>query len=108
MSSAVAGPVGALALFDELPPVAVDALRGRWRGTGLPTGHPFDGLLETYGWWGKEVLDAETVHPLLFAGRAGRPQPLEPAHLPLALLRRFQAVARSPLARRGFALLRPL
>ena len=45
---------------------------GRWRGSGLPTGSPLDGLLEAYGWYGKEFLDAETVHPLLFGDRAGR------------------------------------
>ena len=39
---------------------------GRWRGRGLHTNHPLDGLLETFGWYGKEFVDAETVHPLLF------------------------------------------
>jgi GXWXG protein/Domain of unknown function (DUF4334) len=98
----------ALAFFDGLPPVAPAAVHGRWRGTGLPTGHPFDGLLEAHGWWGKEVLDAESVHPLLFTGRDGRPRPLDPAHLPLAVLRRFPRAARLPGARPAFAAVRPL
>jgi hypothetical protein len=98
----------ALAFFDGLPPAGPDRLPGRWRGTGLPTGHPFDGLLEAYGWYGKEVLDAERVHPLLFARRDGRPAPLEPAHLPLGLLRRFPAAARLPPARKAFPLVRRL
>ena len=46
---------------------------GRWRGSGLLTGSPLDGLLEAYGWYGKEFLDDETVHPLLFPDRSGRP-----------------------------------
>lgn len=30
----------ALALFDRLDPLPVSALAGRWRGTGVHTGHP--------------------------------------------------------------------
>jgi hypothetical protein len=33
---------------DTLAGVALDACIGRWRGSGLPTGHPLDGLLEAY------------------------------------------------------------
>ena len=36
----------ALALFDQLAPVAPAELLGDWRGQGLATGHPLDGLLE--------------------------------------------------------------
>jgi hypothetical protein len=61
----------ALAFFDGLPAVPADEMLGRWRGSGLPTGSPLDGLLEAYGWYGKEFLDAETVHPLLFHDRTG-------------------------------------
>jgi hypothetical protein len=100
--------VEALALFDRSAPVGPAELTGRWRGSGLPTGHPFDGLLEAYGWYGKEVVDAETVHPLLFRDRAGRPRAVDPAHAPLALLRAAPGLARTPLARRGFAVVRPL
>ena len=39
---------------------------GTWRGAELPTAHPLDGLLAASGWWGKQFVDAETVHPLLF------------------------------------------
>jgi hypothetical protein len=98
----------ALAFFDSLPPPDPGGLAGRWRGIGLPTGHPFDGLLEFYGWYGKQILDAERVHPLLFTGAGGGPIPLEPAHLPLPLLRRVPAAARIPAARWAFAVLRPL
>jgi hypothetical protein len=98
----------ALTFFDSCPPVAVAELTGRWRGSGLPTGSPLDGLLEAYGWYGKEFLDAETVHPLLFPDRSGRPRPVNPALIPLAVLRDHAAVARSPLARAAFGIVRPL
>jgi hypothetical protein len=96
----------ALARFDAGAPVDPAAMTGRWRGSGLPTGHPLDGLLERFGWWGKEVLDPETVHPLLF----GRPDPvpLQPALAPLGLLRRAPGLARAPGAPAVFAALRPL
>ena len=96
----------ALARFDAAAPVDLTAMTGRWRGRGLPTGHPFDGLLERFGWWGKEVIDPETVHPLLF-GRAD-PVPLQPALAPLGLLRRAPGLARAPGAPAVFAALRPL
>ncbi|WP_019873478.1 DUF4334 domain-containing protein [Sporichthya polymorpha] len=54
-------------LFDSLPAVRAEDLRGRWRGRELPTGHPMDGILEASGWYGKQFDDAESVHPLLFA-----------------------------------------
>src|SRR4051812_26668448 len=78
----------ALAYFDRQHPVSPDALPGRWRGVEVPTGHPFDGLLASHGWYGKEFLDTERVHPLLFADRAGTPHPVDPTLAPLTLLRR--------------------
>jgi hypothetical protein len=98
----------ALACFDRCAPVEAGALTGRWRGSGLPTGHPFDGLLEAYGWYGKEVLDPETVHPLLFRDARGRPRPVDPAYAPLAVLRSAPGLARTSVARAGFAVVRPL
>ncbi len=73
----------ALATFDALTPVTVAEMLGRWRGSGLRTGHPMDGLLEELGWWGKEFLDADHVHPLLFAGRSGEPYPVDSRFLPV-------------------------
>jgi hypothetical protein len=81
---------------------------GRWRGSGLPTGSPLDGLLESFGWYGKEFLDAETVHPLLFRDREGRPRPVDPALLPVGLLRDHAGLARRPMARAAFVGVRPL
>ena len=42
-----------LDLYDGLPPVEVAAMLGAWRGRGIATGNPFDGLLELAGWHGK-------------------------------------------------------
>jgi hypothetical protein len=97
----------ALAYFDGLPAAPTEAMFGRWRGSGLPTGSPLDGLLETYGWYGKEFVDAETVHPLLFLDRAGHPRPVDPALLPIGLLRDRTDLAAHPLTVRAFTGVRP-
>lgn len=59
----------ALEAFDAAEAVEPDFMIGTWRGAELPTGHPMDGLLAASGWWGKQFVDAETVHPLLFPAR---------------------------------------
>ena len=101
-------PEEALAFFDGLPTVPAADMLGRWRGSGLPTGSRLDGLLEAYGWYGKEFSGAESVHPLLFAGRGGRPRPVDPAWIPLSLLRDHAGLARLWPVRTVFGRLRPL
>jgi hypothetical protein len=59
-------PAEALAAFDAAEAVVPEFMIGIWHGAEMPTGHPLDGLLEASGWWGKQFVDAETVHPLLF------------------------------------------
>jgi len=98
----------ALAFFDGLPAVAAEEMLGRWRGSGLPTGSPLDGLLEAYGWYGKEFVDDETVHPLLFHDRSGAPRPLDPGLLPMSLLRDYAGFAQFWPLRAAFTHLRPL
>ena len=56
----------ALKLFDELEPVDLEFMMGRWKGSGFHTNHPMDGLLEAANWYGKEFIDPDCVHPLLF------------------------------------------
>lgn len=102
-----ASPDEALAVFDALDAVPPEGMLGRWRGSGLPTGSPLDGLLEAYGWYGKEFRGAEAVHPLLFATRSG-PRPVDPTFVPIGLLRDHPALARSRAARTAFRLARPL
>jgi hypothetical protein len=98
----------ALAFFDGLPPVPAADMLGRWRGSGLPTGSRLDGLLEAYGWYGKEFLGPESVHPLLVRGWGGRPRPVDPAWIPLALLLDHAGLVRGWPVRTAFGGLRPL
>ena len=74
----------ACALFDQLPVVVAEEITGRWKGSELPTGHPFDGLLSASGWYGKQFDDPETVHPLLFSS-SGEIFAVDPRKMPLAL-----------------------
>ncbi len=101
-------PEEALAFFDGLPTVPAPDMIGRWRGSGLPTGSRLDGLLEAYGWYGKEFNGAESVHPLLFRGRGGRLHPVDPTWIPLTLLRDFSDLARLWPVRTVAGRIRPL
>ncbi|WP_316751508.1 DUF4334 domain-containing protein [Pedobacter gandavensis] len=53
-------------LFDNLEPVSIEFMLGRWKGEELYTGNPADGILETTGWAGKTFENAENVFPLVF------------------------------------------
>lgn len=100
---------GALALFDSLDPVPVAALFGTWRGAEFPTAHPLDGLLTASGWYGKQFIDAERVHPLLFhtADRAAA-FPVDPARMPLGAALRVPVPAGGRGLRRAVLAARPL
>jgi len=74
----------ALAACDALPPASLAEVIGRWRGSGLSTGHPFDGMLEAFGWYGKAFLSTEVAHPLLF-GEEHALVSVDPRFLPVAL-----------------------
>ncbi|GHO84943.1 DUF4334 domain-containing protein [Dictyobacter formicarum] len=75
----------ALVLCDELPCVDINTMMGRWHGSEISTHHPMDGLLEACGWYGKEFIDSDHVHPLLFTDRQGRLFALDPQRLPLSI-----------------------
>jgi hypothetical protein len=94
-----ASPAEALVHFDELDPLTPAEMLGTWRGRSLATGHPFDGLLEAVGWYGKAMGSVDRVHPLLFRRGTGPPLALEPALLPVGLALRLPALARSRLLR---------
>ena len=92
----------ALDLFDGLPAAETDFMIGTWHGAELPTEHPMDGLLAASGWWGKQFVDAETVHPLLFPTPDGRALwPMNPARafsgVPLAA--RVPSITSLPVAK---------
>jgi hypothetical protein len=79
----------ALELCDALPAVEIESVIGRWRGSESWTGHPLNGLLEACGWYGKEFIDAEHVHPLLFADNRGRLFAVDPKRIPYKLALRW-------------------
>ena len=95
----------ALNLFDSLEPVDIDFMMGRWRGEGYPTGHPHDGLLEAYHWYGKDFESSEDAHPLLFSNRRGEVVRINPGAMALAGQRGGPV---SKTAVRIFRLLMPL
>jgi len=102
-----ATPERALRFVDRLPGVPVDAMLGRWHGAGWHTGHPWDGLLEAFGWYGKEFRSADDVRPLLVRDAAGNPRPVDPALVPVGLLRRRPELGRTAAARGAFRAVRP-
>jgi hypothetical protein len=65
-------PEEALTLFDALEPVNLEFMVGRWRGSELHTNHPLNHLLEAASWYGKEFIEPDRVHPLLFLDLAHR------------------------------------
>lgn len=100
----------ALTIFDAAPAVEPDFMIGTWHGAEVPTGHPMDGLLEATGWWGKQFIDTETVHPLLFPDITGESLwPLNPAlaFSGLGLASRIPMLHRLPVAK-AITALRPV
>ncbi|NMG21677.1 DUF4334 domain-containing protein [Brasilonema bromeliae] len=71
----------ALQLFDALEPVDLAFMLGRWQGSGFHTNHPMDGLLEKFNWYGKEFVDPENVHPLLFLDSQGKVIKVAPSYM---------------------------
>ena len=57
--------------FDAAAAVEPEFMLGTWHGDEMPTDHPLDGMLAASGWWGKQFVDTETVHPLLFPKDGG-------------------------------------
>lgn len=97
-----------LSWYDGLPAVMLEEMSGRWRGSGLRTGHPLDGLLEAFGWYGKEFVDAECVHPLLFRDASGQVVPVDPSRLPVGVADRLPGLAREAFTRRAFRSMLPV
>lgn len=85
----------ALAFFDSLPPVRVDDVKGEWRGTDVPTGHPLDGVLGPLGWRGKQFDGADAARPLVFQTTAGKAFEVNPGLVPLRLALRTGPLVRT-------------
>ncbi|MFN9870463.1 MAG: DUF4334 domain-containing protein [Cyanobacteriota bacterium] len=79
----------ALALFDRLPAVEPAQMLGCWRGESFASGHPLDGILETYHWYGKAFHSEQDVDPLLFQTSGGKVLPLRALMPDPSLLERF-------------------
>lgn len=90
------GPVSqkeAFTFFDQLESVDLQFMVGLWKGRECKTNHPMDGLLETMNWFGKEFVDSETVHPLVFQKNNGVLYKINPGFLPLSMP--FQKIPRA-------------
>ncbi|MGQ4274265.1 GXWXG domain-containing protein [Terrihabitans sp. B22-R8] len=89
-----------LAFFDSLPPVEMEMMTGFWRGTGVPSGHDMDGLLEMLGWYGKAFLGPESVHPLLFHTGKHETCAVDPSLIPVWVARFYgRRLSRLPVHR---------
>lgn len=92
-----------LAYFDSLEPVSIEFMLGKWRGEGVPTDHPMDGLLENFNWYGKEFVSADEVHPLVFKRQDGTLVKLNPQWMPMRFARN-SALSRQAWFRKLFDL----
>jgi hypothetical protein len=63
-----------LALYDELPPVAEDAMLGDWDGQVIPTGHPGERHLGGLRWAGKRFTGRDAVDPMICLDERGERQ----------------------------------
>jgi GXWXG protein len=68
---------------------------GAGRARGVPTGHPFDGLLEALGWHGKRFQSPDETNPLVFEGGATGLFNANPALVPVSLAVRLNRLVRS-------------
>ena len=73
----------ATALFDRLAPATAEQMIGRWRGEGVDTDHPMDGMLESSYWYGKVFDGPEAVHPLIHKVPLWGRVSINPALLPI-------------------------
>lgn len=92
-----------IAWFASLPPVLPTELIGIWRGEGIPSGHPFDGVLENLHWFGKRFHPDLKADALLFQWRPGRLVPIEPAFIPIRLAIHTASFGRTSVARNWFS-----
>lgn len=86
----------ALEIFDTLDTVDLEFMLGTWQGLELSTNHPLDGWLKLSNWYGKEFIDFENVHPLLFSDNQGKIFKVAPNSLGLDLL------LKSPIPQNNF------
>jgi hypothetical protein len=91
--------------FRELSPVEPRELAGLWRGRSVPSGHPFDGLLENLGWFGKRFTSDLRADALLFRSGERRLVAIDPKRIPLGLAVRLHRLGKTRAARNLFSFL---
>jgi len=92
--------------FDSLDPISPADLEGLWRGRGVPSGHPLDGVLENLGWFGKRFRADGRADALLFEFEPRHLTPIEAGAIPLGLALRLASWGRTRMARNLFYHLR--
>lgn len=92
--------------FRRLPPIQPRELVGLWKGHGLSAGHPFDGVLENLGWFGKRFTPDMRADALLFCSSERRLTAIDPKWIPLQLALRFHGIGRMGIARNLFSYLK--
>ncbi|SDA92906.1 GXWXG protein [Sinorhizobium sp. NFACC03] len=88
-----------------MPPIEPRELVGLWKGRGIPAGHPFDGVLENLGWFGKRFTPDMRADALLFRSSERRLEAIDPKWIPLGLALRFHQLGRTRVARNLFSYL---
>ncbi|GGG06350.1 hypothetical protein GCM10010924_38760 [Rhizobium wenxiniae] len=96
-----------LAWFRTLEPVNAADMIGLWRGSGCPSGHPLDGVLENLGWFGKRFHPNLRADALLFEKAPGKLIAIEPAYFPTRWALSFSGIGRKAFAPRLFSHITP-
>jgi len=91
--------------YRSLPPVLPAEMVGLWKGVGIPSGHPLDGVLENLQWFGKRFHPDMRADALLFQSGKGRLVAVEPRWLPVWLALGLAPFGRTSVARYVFGYL---
>ncbi|MBX4920550.1 DUF4334 domain-containing protein [Rhizobium bangladeshense] len=91
--------------FSSLAPVRPIEMIGLWRGAGIPSDHPLDGVLENLGWFGKRFHEDMRADALLFQWRSDRLVAIEPGIFPIRLAIKAAPFGRTRVARNWFSYL---
>jgi hypothetical protein len=91
--------------FRRLPPIEPREMVGLWKGRSISAGHPFDGVLENLGWFGKRFTPDMRADALLFRFGERRLVAIDPSRIPLRLALRFHKVGRMRIAKGLFSYL---
>ena len=92
-----------VAWFQSLRPFDPVEMIGLWKGVGVTSGHPLDGVLENLRWFGKRFHPDMRADALLFQWHPTRLVAIDPRFIPLGLAIRFAPLGRTALARGLFS-----